>query len=111
MKLLEDFVKNGFYYEQVRRHANVVIYKQRLRKGEGGLAYEVFHVREREEMELFGNICPAAEYGPSNEDFGSQAFSYPNLARAEAKMDELIREDRFKTKEYLLTHKENGERI
>ena len=111
MKLLEDFVKNGFYYEPLKRIGNIAIYKQRLRKGEGGLAYEVFHIREREEMELFGNICPAAEYGPSNEDFGSRAFSYPSLARAVEKADELIREDRFKTKEYLLTHKENGERI
>ena len=111
MKLLEDFVKNTFYYEQVKRYGNIAIYKQRLRKGEGGLAYEIFHVREREEMELFGNICPAAEYGPSNEDFGSQAWSMPTLSRAEIKLSELIDSDRFKTKEYLLTHKENGERI
>ena len=111
MKLLEDFVKNTFYYEQFRRYGNIAIYRQRLRKGEGCLAYEIFHVREREEMMLFNNLCPAAEYGPSNEDFGSQAWSMPSLARAEEKMKELIRENRFKTKEYLLTHKENGERI
>lgn len=111
MKLLEDFVKNGFYYEPLKRIGNIAIYKQRLRKGEGGLAYEIFHVREREEMELFGNICPATEYGPSNEAFGVEGFSYPSLVRAEAKMEELLREDRFETKKYLLTHKLNGERI
>ena len=111
MKLLEDFVKNTFYYELLKRYGNIAIYKQRLRKGEGGLAYEVFHVREREEMILFGNICPAAEYGPSNENFGSLAWSMPSLVRAEEKMKELIHENRFKTREYLLTHKENGERI
>lgn len=111
MKLLEDFVKNGFYYEPIKRIGNIAIYKQRLRKGEGGLAYETIHIREREETMIVDNLCPAMEYGPSNESFGVEGFSYPSLVRAEAKMEELIREDRFKTKEYLLTHKENGERI
>jgi hypothetical protein len=92
MKKLEDFQKNGFYYEQLKRLGFWAIYKQRLDKGKGCLAYEVIKIREREAGEMVikktGQVIKfeAAEYGPSNEDFGYFGWSFPTLERAEQKL-------------------------
>lgn len=110
MKKLTDFAKNTFRYEVIKRYGNLAIIKASTKEG-GAVAYETIHVREREETKLFDNVMPATEYGPSNEQFGDQGFSYPNEAMALRKLDELIKSDRFKTKEYLLTHSVEGDKL
>jgi hypothetical protein len=90
MKELKNFVKNTYFYEQVKRVGNLAVYKQRLEEGRGCLAYEVIYIRRRAETKLFDNIMPAAEYGPSNEEFGHFGFSFPTLELAEKRFDELI---------------------
>jgi len=74
---------------------NLAIYKQRLEEGRGCLAYEVIYIRQREETKLFNNVMPATEYGPSNENFGHFGWSFPDLERAEKKLDELIKSNCF----------------
>jgi hypothetical protein len=91
LRVLEPaFNKNGFTYELVRREGDVAIYKQRLRPGVGCLAYEVWRIRVKEQSIMFGNIVPRREVGPSDSDFGTYGWSYPDLPRAKAKMAELI---------------------
>jgi hypothetical protein len=84
------FRKNGFTYELVMRDGDIAIYKQRLRPGVGCLAYETIRIRVKEEAEMFGKTVLRHEVGPSNESFGMDGWSYPTLARAKAKMAELM---------------------
>lgn len=91
MKPLDNtFSKNTFHYELVIRSGDVAIYKQRLRPGVGCLAYEVFKVKKVKECVIMGKKVEAHEAGPSNEDFGYIAWSYPDLGRAKKKMAELL---------------------
>ena len=89
--LAKTFSKNGFTYEEVIRQGDIAIYKQRLRPGAGELAFEVFRVNKNEERKMGGAVIPAAESGPSNEQFGASAWSYPELGRAKAKFAELVK--------------------
>jgi len=95
MKKLTEFAKNGMHYKIIRREGNVAIAKASIEKGLGAVAYDVILIREREETKLFNNIVPAAEYGPSNENFGVFGFSYPNLEMANKKFDWIIETDYF----------------
>lgn len=88
--LAPTFSKNTFHYELVVRDDDVAIYKQRLRPGEGCLAYEVFKIKKVKECVIVGKKVEAHEAGPSNEDFGRIAWSYPDLERAKKKMAELL---------------------
>lgn len=85
-----SFGKNGYHYEQVVREGNVAIFRQRLRPGEGELAFEVIVIKVVPESTMFGKVIPAREVGPSNEDFGKLGWTYPELSRAKAKMAEVL---------------------
>lgn len=84
------FIKNGFTYEQVVRDGNVAIFKQRLRPGEGCLAYEVLIIEVKPAVTIKGKFVPERESVPSDESFGTLGWTYPTLARAKAKFAELI---------------------
>lgn len=86
----ETYAKNGFHYEQVIRDGNVAIFKQRMRPGEGELAFETIVIRVAPAATMFGKEVPAREIGPSNEDFGVWGWSFDSLVRAKAKMAELL---------------------
>lgn len=90
--LATTFKKNTFTYELVQRDGDIAIYKQRLRPGEGCLAYEVIRVLKAETYEIMGNTVEAHEYAPGNESFGKDGWTYPTLERAKAKMRELLDE-------------------
>ena len=91
MKPLGDtYSKNTFHYELVVRDGDIAIFKQRLRPGVGCLAYEVIRVQKRAEYTIKGNVIPAHEAAPGNEEFGSEGWSYPDLERAKKKYHELL---------------------
>lgn len=89
--LPHSFNKNGFCYEQVCRHGDIVIYQQRLRPGVGCLAFEVFYVKKAKECVMFGKKVEAHEAVPGNEEWGNSGWTLPTLERARAKMRELER--------------------
>lgn len=89
------FVKNTFAYEQVLRNGQFAIYKQRLnatadKPVRGCLAYEVIRIKQVPEGEMFGKVVEAHEAGPSNEQFGTDGWTYPDLERAKAKFHALL---------------------
>lgn len=87
--LPKTFKKNTFFYEQVLRRGDIAIYQQRLREGAGCLAFEVFKIKKCPDWNSPGGFVPAHEAGPSNEEFGKSAWSYPTLEMAKKKMREL----------------------
>jgi hypothetical protein len=91
--LAASIPKNGFTYELILRDGNYAIYQQRLRPGVGCLAFEVWHIQVEPEGKIMDKVVPQREVGPSNESFGWQGWSYPDLGRAKAKMRALIEAD------------------
>jgi rubrerythrin len=77
--------KNGFDYEKVEESEHAYIYAQRTKGVSKVIAYEVFQRRENKPYTIAGIAFPASVAFPSNESFGSWAFTYPTLASAERK--------------------------
>jgi len=79
--------KNGYDYTQVLRGRRSCLYEQhvtpRIKQ------YEVFEIRIRPAETIQGKKYPEREKFPSNEDFGSWAWSYTSFEKAKAKFDEL----------------------
>jgi len=91
--LPRNFRRNGFTYTRVLLIGRSVIYKQQVTPH---LAYyEVFWIRVRPEEELFGKTIPEREVFPSNEDFGTRAWAYPDLGQA---VDRLLEINSHSTK-------------
>jgi hypothetical protein len=91
MRKLENYKKNSFYYELVKRVDNFAIFKQRLRPGVGCLAYEVIVIRSYETHMRGENVVQASEFAPGNEEFGKFGWSFPTLEEAEVKFQWLIK--------------------
>lgn len=81
--------KNTYHYEQVIRDGDLAIFKQRLRPGEGCLAFEVIRVRQDPDRMIAGTLVPAHERAPGNEEFGRFGWSFSTLEAAKAKLREL----------------------
>jgi hypothetical protein len=77
--------KNGFDYEKVKESKYAYIYAQRTKGASKVIAYEVFQRRENKPYTIAGIEFPASVAFPSNENFGSWAFTYRTLASAERK--------------------------
>lgn len=72
--------KNGLTYTQVLRNGRSAIYQVQVTQEL--TYYEVFWIRRRPIKELFGKIIPEREVFPSNEEFGTRAWTYPDLGQA-----------------------------
>jgi len=82
-KVLPDFYKkNGYDFKLVKREGNIAIYSQGDDEGRV-FAYEVFEVRKQKETQ-FGDIhYEAKERVPSNEEWGTNAFTVHSMEQAE----------------------------
>lgn len=85
--------KNGFRYTLVLRNGRSAIYRQEVTPTL--THYEVFQIRVKPEKELFGKTIPEREVFPSNEDFGTRAWTYPDLGQA---IDKLLKMNGHLTK-------------
>jgi hypothetical protein len=80
--------KNGFDFRQVTRAGNVAIYEQ---SDEGKfIAFEVFEIRQQGEREFNGTKIEAMERCPSNEEWGTNAFSVRTKEAAIKRANEII---------------------
>lgn len=78
--------KNGFHYEVLLRRGPFAIAQQRLRPGQGCLAFEVFRVKQLKETQMFDRTIEAHEAVPSNEEWGHKGWTYPTLEAAKVKL-------------------------
>jgi len=79
--------RNGFTYTQVLRNGRSAIYRQQVTPTE--VYHEVFLIRVKPEMELFGKTIAEREVFPSNEEFGSRAWTCHTFELALNKILEL----------------------
>ncbi len=84
-RLPEYFRMNTYDYALIKRVGDVCIYKQYDKKvGEDIFhTYEVFEVRKRPASILRGIEYPAHEKTPSNEQWGTNAFTVNTIDAAE----------------------------
>ncbi len=87
-KVLPDFYKkNGYEFKLVSRIGDVAIFEQH---SEGSvIAYEVFEVRKQKETQ-FGDIhYEAKERVPSNEEWGTNAYTVHTIEQANIRATEI----------------------
>lgn len=90
MKQLETvLIKNKFVYKQVKRNKDTAIYSQHDTETSPVLSYEVFTIKKRPEVNIFGRYYPSQEVFPADNDFGRTAWSCRTLQRAEEKFKEI----------------------
>lgn len=84
MQLLPEVLKkNGMTLKQIKRNDKKALYSVTM--GDEGpiVGYEVWNIVVRPAEEAFGKSYPDRESPPSNEDFGSTAWSFSSRERAE----------------------------
>jgi len=79
--------KHSYDFEQVERSERVAIYSK-SEKGKHYI-YEVFEIKSHNGYTLGNRYIEPAEAFPSNEQFGTIAWTYPSLERAKAKAKEI----------------------
>lgn len=90
MKLLADYYrKNSYDFRLVKREGDVAIYSQHEPETGNVVAYEVFIVRRHEGLTFGDRKTEAAEYGPSNEEWGSYGYTVWTMEAAALKVEKL----------------------
>ncbi|MFC2119194.1 hypothetical protein ACFLSY_11180 [Bacteroidota bacterium] len=94
--LPEKLRKSGFSYTLILRGKRSLIYEQRVTPNTS--YFEVFIIRIKPEVEIFGKIIPEREVFPGNEDFGYGAWSIRDYKNALLKFKKL-EDGRFNSRE------------
>ena len=88
-KLLEQYKKKGYLYEQLERTDDWAIYSQRSLDTMEIVGYEVFKIVKRTEGKMFSHTVPAHESFPSDSQWGATAFTLWSAGKAFKKFYEL----------------------
>lgn len=92
MKILpETLKKNNCFYRQVCRSGRTAMYSLSYSENGQIVEFDVFKIRIDPAIVLHGNDVPEREHFPSNEDFGSIAWSFTTREFAQIKYDQLER--------------------
>lgn len=89
-QLPESYTKNGFRYDLVARTERVAMYGQNDAFNDRFIAYEVCRVLRHDGRTIAGNYVPPAEFLPSSEQWGQQAWTLTDERAAYAKYTEQI---------------------
>lgn len=88
-RLLETkFKHGGFDYRQLQREGNVALFEQA--KGGAVVSYEVVIVRVKPASSIQGRIIPEREAYPSNEEWGTFAWTVVRLEDAKERFNRLV---------------------
>ena len=79
--------RNGYEWTITDRIGDVA-----LAKSTGMVSFEVFEIQSHNGREIGNKWCEAAEYAPSNEQWGSKGWSFKSESLARAKFDEMVNE-------------------
>jgi hypothetical protein len=85
--LAVTFRHDGFGYRQIAREGDGAIYEQS--KGGKVRAFEVIRIRRRAGFEIEGRTVEPAEVYPASEQWGTDGWTLPTLARALEKLKEI----------------------
>lgn len=82
IKLPEQFKRKGMMYFLEARNDFVALYRVHQLDPDRIIGYEVWKVRVAKESEMFDKIIEEREIKPSDEDFGTYAWSFDTYHRA-----------------------------
>lgn len=88
MNALTSYRKNGHDFSLVIRSGDIAIFHGRSLTGQSE-TFEVIHVQRHNGREIAGAFLPPAEFPPSNNQWGSKGWTYPDKASAETKFETL----------------------
>lgn len=77
MKILTQYSKNGHDFTLYCRVGNLAIFHGKRKCGNSE-TWEVIHIQSHQGREIAGKWAAAAEYPPSNEQWGSKGWSFTN---------------------------------
>lgn len=83
MKKLTEYKKNGRTWRVVNRSGDIAIFAS-------DQFYEVIMIQSHNGREIHGKHFPAAEYPPSNEQWGSKGWSFSDEKKARFKLEKLL---------------------
>ena len=83
MKTLTQYTKHGITRSVLHRSGNIAIFSSER-------DYEVITIQSHDGRVIAGNECPAAEYPPSSEQWGTKGWTYRTIDEALAKYNEII---------------------
>jgi hypothetical protein len=87
-QLPESYKKNGFIYDLVARTEHVAMYGQNDAENGHFVAYEVCRILRHDGRTIGASYVPPAEFLPSSEQWGSQAWTLTDERAAHAKYTE-----------------------
>ena len=82
MKTLTQYTKHGITRSVLHRGGNIAIFA-------GEWDYEVVIIQSHDGRVIAGKECPAAEYPPSSEQWGTKGWTYRTIDEAIQKYNEL----------------------
>lgn len=92
--LKTEFVKNGFKYTQIKRTRYLAIYHQQLIRGKAQY-WEVWVIRIREATTIRDIMLSRRERMPSDEEWGTFAWTFFTRAGAEFRFNELLTHQKY----------------
>lgn len=91
MKRLPDyFYRKGFRYDLIDRKGDIACYSQTTTALEKVVGYEVFKVQSHNGRQIGDHFFPAAEYVPSDAQWGKFGWTFYHKDKAIEKFLELI---------------------
>lgn len=87
--VLPDYYrKNAFDFNLIKREGGVAIFAQT--DNDIFIGYEVFEIRKQRANEFQGRQYEAKERVPSNEEWGTNAYSVRTFERAQERMKDIL---------------------
>jgi len=81
MKILTDYHKNKYDYSIILREGNLSVSCGKSRTSDAQ-TWEVFQIQSHNGLTIGGTYMPPAEFCPSNEQWGTKAWTALNLEQA-----------------------------
>ena len=82
IKLPEQFKRKGMMYDLEARNEFVALYRVTSIEANRVVGYEVWKIRIAKESEMFGRVIEEHEIIPTDEDFGTYAWSFDSYGTA-----------------------------
>jgi hypothetical protein len=88
MKTLKAYTKHGRMFVLRSRIGDVAVFEGRAAKS-SHVTYETIVIQSHDGREIHGKKFDAAEYPPSNEQWGVKGWTYTRIEQAIEKMNDL----------------------
>lgn len=97
MKTLTSYKKNGFDFTLIKRIENIGLFCG-VKPGSNFANWEVIKIKSHDGISIGGNDLPAAEYAPSNNEWGMMGWTFTRSEPAMEKIQQLLEAEKNQAK-------------